>query len=112
MTFSFSIVYHGKQGLDTFDDGRVNGIYSLKLNQEAVHISVAKKSAGFCGHVLGLYLKIQAQYMSTKLKSCRDKRRQCTNNTSAKMSISLLIFNRIIKGGRDANVSTLQYHEL
>ena len=55
MTFSFSIVYHGKQGLDTFDDGRVSGIYSLKLNQEADHISVAKKSAGFCGHVLGLY---------------------------------------------------------
>ena len=47
MTFSFSIVYHGKQGLDTFDDGRVNGIYSLKLNQKAVHISVAKKVHAF-----------------------------------------------------------------
>ena len=29
----------------------------------------------------------------------------------AKISISLLIFKRI-KGGRDENVNTLQYHEL
>ena len=44
LTFSFSIVCYDKQGLDTFDDGYFDGIYSLKLNQEAVHISVAKKS--------------------------------------------------------------------
>ena len=27
LTFSFSIVYYGKQGPDTFDDGYVDGIY-------------------------------------------------------------------------------------
>ena len=43
LTFSFSIVYYGKQGLDTFDDGYVDGNYLLKLNQEAVQISVTKK---------------------------------------------------------------------
>ena len=30
-TVSFSILYFGKQGLDTFDDGYVDGIYLLKL---------------------------------------------------------------------------------
>ena len=32
-------------GLDTFDDGYVDGIYSLKLNQEAVHMSSKKGQA-------------------------------------------------------------------
>ena len=35
-------VYYGKQGLDTFDDGYVDGIYLLRLNQDVV-----AKSAGF-----------------------------------------------------------------
>ena len=39
----FSIVHYGKQGLDTFDDGYVEYLLTAKLNQEAVHISVAKK---------------------------------------------------------------------
>ena len=47
MTFSLSIVHYGTQGLETFDDGYVDGIYLLKLNQEAVHISVAKKVQAF-----------------------------------------------------------------
>ena len=33
---------------------------TAKLNQEAVHISVAK-SAGFCEHVLALYLIVERQ---------------------------------------------------
>ena len=36
-------VYYGKQGLDTFDDAYVDYSLTAKLNQEAVHISVAKK---------------------------------------------------------------------
>ena len=38
-----SIVYYSKQGLDTFDLMTViyvDGIYLLRLNQEAVYISV------------------------------------------------------------------------
>ena len=40
---SFSIVYYDKQGLDASDDGFFYGIYLLKLNQGAVHLSVPKK---------------------------------------------------------------------
>ena len=39
----FSTVHYGKQGLDTFDDGYVDNLLTAKLNQEAVHVSVAKK---------------------------------------------------------------------
>ena len=44
----FSIVHYGKQGLDTFDDGYVEYLLTAKLNQEAVHISVAKKFLWTC----------------------------------------------------------------
>ena len=39
------------------------------------------------------------------------RQKEAMHYTSAKMSISLLIFKRI-KGGRDENVSTLPYNEL
>ena len=32
--FPFQFVYYWKQGLDTFDDGYVDGIYLLRLNQD------------------------------------------------------------------------------
>ena len=42
--FAFQLyIIYGKQGLDAFDDGYVDGIYLLKLNQVAVHMPVAKK---------------------------------------------------------------------
>ena len=34
---------YGKQGLDTSDDAYVDYLLTAKLNQEAVHISIAKK---------------------------------------------------------------------
>ena len=34
--FPFQFVYYGKQGLDTFDDGYVDRIYLLRLNQNVV----------------------------------------------------------------------------
>ena len=43
LTFSFSIVYYSKQGLDTFDDGYVDGIYLLKLHK--LHICGKKVQA-------------------------------------------------------------------
>ena len=49
----FLIAYYGKQGLDALDDGYVDYLLTAKLNQESVHISVAKKCSE---HVLGLYL--------------------------------------------------------
>ena len=93
----FSVVYYGKQGLATFDAGYVDYLLTAKLNQEAVYISVAKTGTGFCERVPRLYIIV---YLS----------RQTEAVYLGKISISLLILKRI-KGGRDKNVSTLQYHE-
>ena len=49
--FPFQFAYYGKQGLDTFDDGYVDGIYLMMLNQDVC----GKKIAVFCEHTLGLY---------------------------------------------------------
>ena len=47
LTLYFLIVYYGKQGLYTFDDGNVDGIYYLKLNQEDVHMSAGGSALYF-----------------------------------------------------------------
>ena len=47
------IAYYGKKGLDALDDSYVDYLLTAKLNQESVHISVAKKCSE---HILGLYL--------------------------------------------------------
>ena len=45
LTLYFQLyIYYGKEGLDTFDYANVDYLLTAKLNQEAVHISVAKKS--------------------------------------------------------------------
>ena len=46
--FSTVYIYYGKQGLDTFDDACVDYLLTTKLNQVAVHISVAKKCSLLC----------------------------------------------------------------
>ena len=44
LTLYFQLyIYYGKEGLDTFDDAYVDYLLTATLNQEAVHISVAKK---------------------------------------------------------------------
>ena len=45
LTLYFQLyIYYGKEGLDTFDYFNVDYLLTANLNQEAVHISVAKKS--------------------------------------------------------------------
>ena len=45
LTLYFQLyIYYGKEGLDTFDYANIDYLLTAKLNQEAVHISVAKKS--------------------------------------------------------------------
>ena len=59
LTLYFQLfIYYGKEGVNTFDDAYVDYLPTAKLNQEAVHISIAKNctSAGFCEHVMALYL--------------------------------------------------------
>ena len=44
LTLYFQLfIYYGKEGVNTFDDAYVDYLVTAKLNQEAVHISVAKK---------------------------------------------------------------------
>ena len=44
LTLYFQLyIYYGKEGLDTFDDAYADYLLTAMLNQEAVHISVAKK---------------------------------------------------------------------
>ena len=44
LTLYFQLyIYYDKEGLDTFDDTHADYLLTAKLNQEAVHISVAKK---------------------------------------------------------------------
>ena len=44
LTLYFQLyIYYGKEELDTFDDAYAHYLLTAKLNQEAVHISVAKK---------------------------------------------------------------------
>ena len=44
LTLYFQLyVYYSKERLNTFDDAYVDYLLTAKLNQEAVHISVAKK---------------------------------------------------------------------
>ena len=44
LTLYFQLyIYYGKEGLNTFDDAYADYLLTAKLNQEAVHISVAKK---------------------------------------------------------------------
>ena len=44
LTLYFQLfIYYGKEGVNTFDDAYVDYLPTAKLNQEAVHISIAKK---------------------------------------------------------------------
>ena len=44
LTLYFQLyIYYGKEGLNTFDDACADYLLTAKLNQETVHISVAKK---------------------------------------------------------------------
>ena len=44
LTLYFQLyIYYGKEGLDTFDDTYADYLLTAKLNQESVHMSVAKK---------------------------------------------------------------------
>ena len=48
LTLYFQLyIYYGKEGLDTFDDAYADYLLTAMLNQEAVHISVAKKVHAF-----------------------------------------------------------------
>ena len=49
LTLYFQLyIYYDKEGLDTFDDAYADYLLTAKLNQEAVHISVAKKFLWTC----------------------------------------------------------------
>ena len=49
LTLYFQLyVYYSKERLSTFDDAYVDYLLTAKLNQEAVHISVAKKFLWTC----------------------------------------------------------------
>ena len=88
--FAFQFVYYGKQWLDTFDDGYVDGIYLLR--------PVAKKC-----RLLWTYTRFVFNRVETKGGSVLYFRQD-------KHKVAY-IFKRI-KGGRDENVSTLPYNEL
>ena len=91
LTLYFQLyIYYGKEGLDTFDDANVDYLLTAKLNQEAVHISVAKKCRLLWTCTGFVFNRVETNGGSVFQASIYKHK----------------LILKCIKGGRDKNVST------